>query len=101
MATDDIASKGPPWSEAPHRASSNSRSGRAALFAAAACVLGMLALLITQLGWWSILAAPAYLATLALVAMPSRTRTQALLAVALSTASMGIIVAMVKLTGLV
>jgi len=100
MVTQDIASKGAAPSEALRRASGNSRYGRAVLFVAAVCVLGMLALLVGQLGWWSILAAPAYLATTALVAMLSRSRTQALLAVALSTTSIGIIVALVKLTGL-
>jgi len=94
IATDEIASKNPAPSEGLHRAPTN----RASLVMAAVCVLCMLAVLIGQLGWWSALAAPAYLATTALMAMLTRGRT--LLAVGLSTASMGIIVALVKLSGL-
>jgi hypothetical protein len=97
MSTEDILSEDAAPAEALRHASSNHRYGRAALFAAAACVLGMLGLLVAQLGWWSILAAPAYLAATALAAMLARGRVQALLAVALSTASMGVLVALVKL----
>lgn len=100
MASQDISSEDGGPTGGRHRALSNSRSGRAALLAAALCVLGMLALLVGLLGWWSVLAAPAYLATTVFVAMLSRGHTQAFLAVALSTALMGILVALIKLTGL-
>ncbi len=100
MSTEDILSEDAAPAETLRRASANHRDGHAALFAAATCVLGMLALLIAQLGWWSTLAAPAYLATTALVTTLARGRVQALLAVALATASMGVLVGVVKLTGL-
>lgn len=100
LSSQDILSEDAAPTEALRRASANQRYGRAALFAASACVLGMLVLLVAQLGWWSTLAAPAYLATTTLSAMLVRGRTQALLAVAVTTASMGLLVALLKLTGL-
>ena len=82
------------------RASPNLRDGRASLFAALVCVVVGVAFLAGQLGWWTLLAGPAYLAGAALAAMLAHGRAQALLSVALATASTGIVVALIKLTGL-
>lgn len=82
------------------RASVNERYGNAALFAAATCVLGVLALLVAQFGWWSLLLGPAYLAAIAVTTILVQGRTNLLLAVVLTTASTGIVVALIKLTGL-
>lgn len=82
-------------------ASVDERNGRAALFAAALCVAGMLVLLVGQLGWWTVLAGPAYLAAVATMAMVARGRRGALVAVALATASMLVVVGLIKLSGLV
>lgn len=82
------------------RAPLHLRDGRAAIFAALVCVVGGLAFLIGQFGWWALLFGPAYLAAVAVVGMLARGRAQALLAVALASASTGIVVALVKLTGL-
>ena len=87
--------------DAVRRASSNERYGHAALFATAACVLGTLALLVGQLGWWTLVLGPAYLAAVAIVTIVARGRANTLLAVALATASTGMVVALIKLTGLV
>ena len=76
------------------------RDGNAALFAAGLCVLGMLVLLVGQLGWWALLAGPAYLAAIAMTVMLGRGRVRALLAVALTTGSMLLLVGMLKLAGL-
>lgn len=82
------------------RASTNERYGHAALFATAACVLGTLALLVGQLGWWTVALGPAYIAAVAVATIVARGRANTLLAVALATASTGIVVALIKLTGL-
>jgi hypothetical protein len=87
--------------ESLRRASLNERDGRAARFAAGVCVIGGMVFLIAQLGWWTLLAGPAYLAAAAICTMLARGRAQALLAVALATGSMGVLVGFVKLTGLV
>ena len=82
------------------RVSTGERMGRAALFATAVCVLGVLALLIGQFGWWSLLLGPAYLCALAVTTVVVQGRTNVLLAVALTTASLGIIVGLLRLFGL-
>jgi hypothetical protein len=86
--------------DAVRRASTNERYGHAALFATAACVLGTLALLVGQLGWWTLVLGPAYLAAVSVATIVARGRANTLLAVALATASTGIVVALIKLTGL-
>jgi len=82
------------------RASANERYGHAALFATAVCVLGGLVLLAGLLGWWTLILGPAYLASVAVATIVTRGRTNTLLAVALTTASTAIVVALIKLTGL-
>ncbi len=81
-------------------ASTDERNGHAALFATAACVLGTMALLVGQLGWWTLLLGPAYLAAVAILTIVARGRANSMLAVALATASTGMVVALIKLTGL-
>ena len=71
------------------------------LFATAACVLGVLVLLIVQFGWWSVILGPAYLAAIAVTTVVAQGRTHTLLAVALVTASTGVIAGLLKFTGLV
>jgi len=103
IASQEIASheiEGLASVESLRRASVNDRYGRAALFAAGVCVLGMLAFLAGQLGWWAMLAGPAYLAGVAVAAMFARGRSQALLAIALATGSMATLVGLFKLAGL-
>jgi hypothetical protein len=99
LANDALANESAP-AERLRRASVNERNGRAALFAAALCVVGMLVLLVGQLGWWTLLAGPAYLAAVATTTILARGRGRALVAVALATGSMLILVALVKLAGL-
>jgi len=99
MTGDGLADKAAP-ADGVRRASVNERNGRAALFAAAFCVIGMLVLLVGQLGWWTLVAGPAYLAAVAMTTMLARGRGRALIAVVLATGSMLILVALVKLTGL-
>lgn len=100
MASQDmLASEAPPTESRLH-ASIGERDSRAALFAAAICVAGMLVFLLGQLGWWTILAGPAYLVAAGITAMLAQGRTQTLLAVALATGSMAILVGLVKLSGL-
>lgn len=86
--------------ETVRRASTSERLGHAALFATAACVLGVLALLIAQFGWWSLLFGPAYLCALAVTTVVVHGRTNVLLTVALTTASLGIVVGLLRLFGL-
>jgi len=101
MASQDMLAEGTAPSESLRRASINERDGRAARFAAVICVAGGMVFLIAQLGWWTLLAGPAYLAAAAVCTMMARGRAQALLAVALATGSMGLLVGFVRLTGLV
>jgi len=101
MASQDMLVDGVTRAESLRRASINERDGRAALFAAGICVVGVLAFLVSQLGWWTLIAGPAYLAGVAVAAMLARGRARALIAVALATGSMGILVGLIKLTGLV
>lgn len=75
-------------------------SGPTALFAATLCVVGTLVFLVGQLGWWTLLAGPAYLAAVAMTIMMVRGRGRALLAAGLATASMAVLVVLVKLIGL-
>jgi hypothetical protein len=82
------------------KATSNERYGRAAMFAAGLCVLGVLVVMVYQLGWWAMLFGPAYLAGTGVALLATGGRTGALTAVALSTGSIAIVVALVKLTGL-
>jgi hypothetical protein len=100
MASQDMLVEGVAPAESLRRASVNERDGRAALFAAGTCVLGVLLFLVGQLGWWTLLAGPAYLAAAAMSAMLARGRAKALLAVAITTGSMGVLVGLVKLAGL-
>ncbi len=100
MASQDILADKAAPAEPLRHASPNLRDGRASLFAALVCVIGGIAFLAGQLGWWTLVAGPAYLAGAALAAMLAHGRAQALLAVALATASTGIVVALIKLTGL-
>jgi len=81
-------------------ASMEERVGRASLFAAAVCIAGVLVFLFGQLGWWAVLAGPIYLAGAALATMLAQGRAQALLAVAMATGSIGILVGLAKLAGL-
>ena len=98
MASQDMVAGAAP-AEGLHRASMNERDGRAAVFAAGVCVLGTLMFLAGQLGWWTLLADPVYLAGITMVAMLARGRTHALLAVVLATGSMWILVGLAKLAG--
>ena len=101
MASQDMLAKGAVTGESLRRASLNERDGRAARFAAGVCVIGALLFLIAQLGWWTLLAGPAYLAAAAICTMLARGRARALLALAMATGSTGLLVGLVKLTGLV
>lgn len=100
MASQDMLAAEATPAEALRRASLNERDGRAAGFAAFVCVMGSLAFLVGQLGWWTLLVGPAYLAGTAFAAMLARGRTNALVAVALATASTTIVVGIMKLSGL-
>lgn len=82
------------------RASTGERMGHAAMFATAACVIGVLALLVGQFGWWSVLLGPAYLCALAVTTVVVHGRANVLLAVALTTASLGIVVGLLRVFGL-
>jgi hypothetical protein len=75
--------------------------GDVVLVAAGTCVVGTLVVLAGQLGWWTLLAGPTYLAAAALAVMVARGRVQALLAVALASGSIGLLAGLVKLTGLI
>lgn len=99
MASEDMLAEEAPAAGL-RKVRTEERSGRAALFAAGACVLGFLAFIAGQLGWWTLVAGPAYLCAIAAAVMLARGRAKALLAVAIATASMGVIVGLVKLTGL-
>ena len=100
MASQDLLIDGAAPAESLRRASINHRDGRAALFAAGICVVGGLVFLVAQLGWWTLLAGPAYLAGTSLTAMLARGRAHALLAVALATGSMAALIGLIKLVGL-
>lgn len=100
MASQDLLSEEAGRQTPLRRAPLHLRDARAAIFAALVCIGGGLAFLVGQFGWWALLIGPAYLAGVALVAMLARGRAQALLAVALASASTGIVVALIKLTGL-
>lgn len=100
MASQDILAEDATPAETLRRASLKERDGRAAGFAALVCVAGGLAFLIGQLGWWTLLIGPAYLAGTGFAAMLAQGRTNALLAVALATASTALAVGLMKLSGL-
>ena len=100
MASQDMLVESAAPAQSLRRASINERDRRAAMFAACTCVAGVLVFLTGQLGWWTLLAGPAYLAGTAMAAMLAKGRPQALLAIALATGSMGILVGIVKLAGL-
>lgn len=100
MASQEVLSKQVAPTDTVRRASANERYGHAALFATAACVLGVLALLVSQFGWWSLVFGPAYLAAVAVATIVAQGRTNVLIAVALTTASTGIVAGLVKLIGL-
>ena len=97
-ASQEALSKEATPTDTVRRVSTNERNRHAALFATAACVLGTLALLAGQLGWWALVLGPAYIAAVAIVTIVARGRANTLLAVALATASTGIVVALIKLT---
>lgn len=101
MASQDMLAAGAATGDGLRRASHTERNSRAARFAAGVCVIGGMVFLVAQLGWWSLLAGPAYLAAAAICTLLAHGRTQALLALALATGSMGMLVGLVKLTGLV
>lgn len=100
MASPDMLAEGAAPGESLRRASLNERDGRAARFAAATCVAGVMLFLIAQLGWWTLLAGPAYLAAAAICTMLARGRAQALLALVMATGSMAVLVGLMKLIGL-
>lgn len=101
MASPDMLAESAATGESLRRASLDERNGRAARFAAVTCVAGVMLFLIAQLGWWTLLAGPAYLAAATICTMLARGRAQALLALALATASMAVLVGLTKLIGLV
>jgi hypothetical protein len=100
LASQEALSKQATLTDTVRRASANERYGHAALFATAACVLGVLALLISQFGWWSLVLGPAYLAAVAVMTIVAQGRTNVLIVVALTTVSTAIVAGLVKLTGL-
>jgi hypothetical protein len=93
---DATPSAGPDFRPAPAQV----RDGNAAMVAAAICVLGSLVFLVAQFGWWALLAGPVYLCGVMAALMVARGRVQALVAVIVATASMGILVGLLRLAGL-
>jgi hypothetical protein len=81
--------------------------GRSAIFAAGLCAGGFIVLLVSQLGWTALFAVPVYLAAVLMLSLATsagslpRPMLKPLLTVALATASMGMVLALVKLAGLV
>ncbi len=99
MASEEMLAAEAAPAEGLRHASADEQVGRAALFSAAVCIIGVLVSLIGQLGWWAALAGPAYLAATAIATMLANGRSQAMLAVALTAGSMATFATLARLAG--